>query len=77
MYIIFYGYGVIRYVRNELGTENRWEWIRDNDYSDERKGETGKEESICQGKKKEKRNGEMSIEHVYSPISSTDFAFGK
>ena len=28
-------------------------------------------------KKKEKWNGEMSIEHVYSPISSTDFAFGK
>ena len=29
------------------------------------------------GKKKEKRNGEMSVEHVYSPISSADFGFGK
>ena len=46
MYIIFYGYGVIRYVRNELGTENRFDWIKDNDYSDGGKKNTRKKERI-------------------------------
>ena len=37
----------------------------------------GRKKGFDRAKKKEKKNREMSVEHVYSPISSTDFAFGK
>ena len=37
----------------------------------------GKKKVFDRAKKKEKWNGEMSVKLVYSPISSTDFAFGK